>query len=138
MKRLAALTLAALFLVGCGDVSTRIGEVGDATRQAAELQNKKDVAAIEVRQAKIIAQGQELADAAAKRDYVKAANRYQARRNNAGWAIYDTNSGQVAKLAGQPMEGLTEAGAYQAYLTLRKQQTELDAAVIALQQPNRR
>jgi hypothetical protein len=120
---IAALLPPLLLCAACGDVTQDLGRRADSTRRAAEHVAASSQAASRAREDQIFEQArlmQEQASASTRAALgIEQAQRYEMRKEGAGWVVYDAATGRPARIAGKPQSGLTESRAYDAYQQLR-------------------
>ena len=116
-----SLIAAALLMGGCGlrqrlrqeaeithDVAQQIGENSDAANAAREAKIYADAALIQRKQSH-----QDLLDSGRQQ-------RYEVRREDGRFTIYDRQTGSVAKTGAKAQAGLSESRAYEAYESLKQ------------------
>jgi hypothetical protein len=119
---------------GCDGAVQKLGQAADTTRSATERAAIASEASSNAREAKIYADARVIERREAARELAESGRRprYEVRRVGTGWAIYDGQTGTVAKRGVTPQAGLSESQAYEAYESLKRADEDTGRALDAL------
>lgn len=112
-SRIGACLLAfAAGLSGCDSQFSGVRHAADSVRLATEHMASRDQAESAAREARIVADGEQIERQQARDDgTADQTPRYTLRRDSNGWTVYDTSTGRPAHNLGLPQTGLSRARA---------------------------
>lgn len=127
LRSATIVVIPALLLMSACDTNLQgASQAADSIRSSAERTGYRARVANATREAHILDQAVEIERQAADEDPQQAnqERRYEARRDGAGWAIYDTTTGRAVRSAGKDQTGLTQGRAEQMAYDLQMQDDE--------------
>jgi hypothetical protein len=106
-------------LLGCGPESEALSRTATSVRNSTERMASSSAAASDARQARILAEADELQRKADPSADLAEDERYEIRQSLGGYAVYDRNNGRTVTIDRQIQSGLSRDQAEEAVATLR-------------------